>query len=41
VLPDRNVVDEVARRLDAAQIAHEDCLAADPWGNRVRFVSAP
>jgi catechol 2,3-dioxygenase len=41
VLPDRNVVDEVARRLDAAQIAHEDGLAADPWGNRVRFVSAP
>ena len=41
VLPEAADVDAVTARLDAAGIAHEDGLTADPWGNALRFVSAP
>jgi catechol 2,3-dioxygenase len=41
VLPQADDVAAVMARLTAAGIPHEDGLAADPWGNPVRFVSAP
>jgi catechol 2,3-dioxygenase len=31
---------DVTARLEQAGLPHEDGLTADPWGNRVRFVSA-
>ena len=40
-LPQADDVAAVTARLTAAGIPHEDGLAADPWGNAVRFVSAP
>jgi len=41
VLPGTEDVDALVKRLDAAGIAHEGGLTADPWGNAIRFVSAP
>jgi catechol 2,3-dioxygenase len=41
VLPAPGAVHDVTARLDQAGIPREDGLTADPWGNRLRFVSAP
>ena len=38
VLPDDGLADVLAR-LDAAGVARDGGLTADPWGNAVRFVS--
>jgi len=38
-LPEEGLA-EVLGRLDAAGIPHEGGLAADPWGNEIRFVAA-
>jgi catechol 2,3-dioxygenase len=41
VLADDTEIAAVAERIDGAGIPREDGLTADPWGNRLRFVSAP
>ena len=38
-LPEEGLA-EVLGRLDAAGIPHDGGLAADPWGNEIRFVAA-
>ena len=40
VLPEDGLA-ELLARLDAAGVARDGGLTADPWGNAVRFVSAP
>jgi hypothetical protein len=40
VLPDEDAA-AVKARLDHAGVPREGGLTADPWGNRLRFVSAP
>jgi catechol 2,3-dioxygenase len=40
ILPEDGLA-ELLARLDAAGVVHDGGLTADPWGNAVRFVSAP